>query len=163
MKRPMFPKMPILACDFDGTIVEDKYPKIGKPIEGAIDTLKLWQSMGGKVILWTCRTDTNYLKPALDFLKEQGFTPDAVNDHISELKAKGFNSKKVYADFYLDDHSLLNNYGADTGNSTVTLFSSMVTQYTLLKEILKKIYGDEEYYKAVSLKLYNNKTLFDEQ
>ena len=30
----------IIAVDFDGTIVEDKYPKVGKPMIFAFETLK---------------------------------------------------------------------------------------------------------------------------
>ena len=33
----------IIACDFDGTIVTHEYPKIGKPIPFAIQTLKKLQ------------------------------------------------------------------------------------------------------------------------
>ena len=35
-----------IAVDFDGTLVDDKYPKIGKPIIFAFDTLKKLQKMG---------------------------------------------------------------------------------------------------------------------
>ena len=35
-----------LAIDFDGTLVEDRYPKIGKPILFAFDTLKKLQENG---------------------------------------------------------------------------------------------------------------------
>lgn len=37
----MIPKNPlIIAIDFDGTIVEDAFPRIGKPLIFAFDTLK---------------------------------------------------------------------------------------------------------------------------
>ena len=45
----------IIAVDFDGTIVEHKYPKIGKEIPFAIATLKHLQQDGHKLILWTVR------------------------------------------------------------------------------------------------------------
>ena len=44
-----------IAIDFDGTIVEDEYPKIGKPIIFAFDTMKKLQSQGHRLILWTYR------------------------------------------------------------------------------------------------------------
>ena len=34
----------IIAVDFDGTIVEHKYPKIGKEIPFAVETLKRLQA-----------------------------------------------------------------------------------------------------------------------
>ena len=36
----------IIAIDFDGTIVEDAYPKIGKPLLFSIETIKKLQSEG---------------------------------------------------------------------------------------------------------------------
>ena len=45
-----------IAVDFDGTIVEHKYPEIGKEILFAIDTLKALQKQKHLLILWTYRT-----------------------------------------------------------------------------------------------------------
>lgn len=36
----------IIAVDFDGTIVEHRYPEIGKKIPFAINTLKMLQKEG---------------------------------------------------------------------------------------------------------------------
>ena len=44
-----------IAVDFDGTIVENKYPKIGKPKLFAFETLKKLQNEGYLLILWTYR------------------------------------------------------------------------------------------------------------
>ena len=30
----------VIAVDFDGTIVTHRYPEIGKPISGAVETIK---------------------------------------------------------------------------------------------------------------------------
>ena len=45
----------VIAVDFDGTIVEHKYPRIGKEIPFAIDTLKRLGDEGHKLILWSVR------------------------------------------------------------------------------------------------------------
>ncbi len=45
----------IIAVDFDGTIVEHKYPKIGREKPFAIDTLRRLAGEGHKIILWTSR------------------------------------------------------------------------------------------------------------
>jgi len=42
----------IIAVDFDGTIVEHKYPKIGSEIPFATDTLKMLIKDGHQLILW---------------------------------------------------------------------------------------------------------------
>ena len=31
----------LIAVDFDGTVVQDRYPKIGKPLPFALETLKM--------------------------------------------------------------------------------------------------------------------------
>ena len=59
-----------IAVDFDGTIVEHKYPKIGKEIPFAIDTLRTLSEEGHKLILWTSR-DGELLEEALAFCRER--------------------------------------------------------------------------------------------
>jgi hydroxymethylpyrimidine pyrophosphatase-like HAD family hydrolase len=56
----------IIAIDFDGTIVEHRYPAIGKEMFFAFDTLKALQKDGHLLILWTCRHGKS-LEEALDF------------------------------------------------------------------------------------------------
>ena len=45
----------VIAVDFDGTIVEHRYPEIGEEIPFAIDTLKMLIADRHKVILYTMR------------------------------------------------------------------------------------------------------------
>ena len=40
----------IIAVDFDGTIVEHRYPRIGEEIPFAVDTLKLLQQEKHRLI-----------------------------------------------------------------------------------------------------------------
>ena len=42
-----------IAIDFDGTIVEHRYPTIGAERPFAIDTLLLLQREGHKLFLWS--------------------------------------------------------------------------------------------------------------
>ena len=58
-----------LAIDFDGTIVEDAYPKVGKPKVFAFETLKKLQQDGHRLILWTYRYGKT-LQDAVDFCKK---------------------------------------------------------------------------------------------
>jgi hydroxymethylpyrimidine pyrophosphatase-like HAD family hydrolase len=41
----------LIAVDFDGTIVEDAYPKVGKPMPFALETIKMLQADGHRIIL----------------------------------------------------------------------------------------------------------------
>ena len=59
-----------IAVDFDGTIVENKYPKIGKPLPFAFETLKAFQKKGCVLILWTCR-EGELLDEAVVVLKDE--------------------------------------------------------------------------------------------
>lgn len=96
----------IIAVDFDGTIVEHRYPEIGKEIPFATETLKLLIAEKHKLILWTVR-EGELLDNALDWCYEHGIEFYAVNqDYPEERKVdKGF-SRKLKADLFIDDRNL---------------------------------------------------------
>lgn len=97
----------IFAVDFDGTLCENKFPAIGKEIKRNTDFLRKYvqNSPHNEWILWTMR-EGDRLKEALEWLESIGLKPDAVNDNLDRLKAEWQNNpRKVYADFYLDDHN----------------------------------------------------------
>ena len=96
----------IIAVDFDGTIVKHKYPAIGKEIPYAIETLKLIQNKGHKLILWTYRHG-NELENAVKFCKERGLFFHAVNSNFDGEEFDNTYSRKIYADIYIDDRNLL--------------------------------------------------------
>ena len=52
----------IIAVDFDGTIVEHKYPAIGKEIPFAFETLRKLQTEHHKLILWSVREGLGVLR-----------------------------------------------------------------------------------------------------
>ena len=97
-----------IAVDFDGTIVEHKYPNIGKEKPFAIDTLRKLASEGHKIILWTAR-EGELLDDAIRFCKERGLVFYAVNSDTPE-GALTFSGKasttKLVADIYIDDRNL---------------------------------------------------------
>lgn len=98
----------ILAVDFDGTLVEDRFPGIGRIKQNTWEKLLEWRNthMGGKVILWTCRTG-DMLREAVDFCADNGLHFDAINDNIDEVKVRyGDNARKVYANEYWDDRAV---------------------------------------------------------
>ena len=73
----------IIAVDFDGTIVEDAYPKIGKPRLFAFETLKRLQEDGHRLILWTYRSGLR-LEEAVKFCNDYGIQFYAVNKSFPE-------------------------------------------------------------------------------
>ena len=60
-----------IAIDFDGTIVEHRYPKIGNEIPFAIDTLKMLIKAHHRLILWTVR-EGKLLDEAVEWCRERG-------------------------------------------------------------------------------------------
>ncbi len=94
-----------IAIDFDGTLVENAYPKIGKPILFAFDTLKMLQAEGHRLILWTYRHGIE-LEEAVLFCKQNGIEFYAVNksypEEIFDLKQ----SRKILADIFIDDRNI---------------------------------------------------------
>lgn len=96
----------IIAVDFDGTIAEHKYPAIGKEIPCAIETLKLFQRKGHKLILWTYRHGKE-LEEAVKFCDERGLIFHAVNNNFDGEEFDNSYSRKIYADIYIDDRNLL--------------------------------------------------------
>ncbi len=98
----------IIAVDFDGTIVDHKYPKIGREKPFAIDTLRRLASEGHKIILWTSR-EGELLEDAIRFCKERGLTFYSVNSDMptgSLTFSDKTTSTKLIADVYIDDRNL---------------------------------------------------------
>jgi hydroxymethylpyrimidine pyrophosphatase-like HAD family hydrolase len=95
----------VIAIDFDGTIVEDAYPKIGKPRIFAFETMKRLQKDGHRLILWTYRNGSK-LDEAVQFCKENGITFYAVNHSFPEEQYDDKVSRKIYADIYIDDRNI---------------------------------------------------------
>jgi hydroxymethylpyrimidine pyrophosphatase-like HAD family hydrolase len=96
----------IIAVDFDGTIVEHKFPAIGKEIPYAIKALKLIQKKGHKLILWTYRSGKE-LQDAVEYCEKRGLFFHAVNNDFDGEEFDNSYSRKIYADMYIDDRNIL--------------------------------------------------------
>jgi hypothetical protein len=94
-----------IAVDFDGTIVEHEYPKIGKPKIFAFQTLKELQKQGNLLILWTYRVG-KYLDEAVEFCRKNGIEFYAVNKSYPEETYDQSISRKINADVFIDDRNI---------------------------------------------------------
>lgn len=94
-----------LAIDFDGTLVENAYPKIGKPVLFAFETLKQLQDEGYRLILWTYRHDKE-LEEAVNFCQKKGINFYAINKNFPEEVMDDTMSRKILADVYIDDRNI---------------------------------------------------------
>lgn len=97
----------VIAVDFDGTIVEHRYPEIGPEVPFAIDTLKMLIKDRHRVILWTVR-EGELLDEAVNWCRERGVEFYAVNrDYPEELAENNQHfSRKIKADYFIDDRNL---------------------------------------------------------
>lgn len=100
----------IIAIDFDGTLVSDRFPEVGEPLMFAFDALRQLKEQGNKLILWTCREDIperKYLTEAVELCRANGIEFDAVNENLPDSPfIEMGHSRKVFADFYIDDKAL---------------------------------------------------------
>jgi hydroxymethylpyrimidine pyrophosphatase-like HAD family hydrolase len=94
-----------IAVDFDGTIVEDRYPHIGPEQTHAIGVLKLLQSNGHQLILWTQRCGAQ-LEEALEFCQSKGLAFYAVNKNYPGEMPEKDSGRKIRADLFIDKNNL---------------------------------------------------------
>jgi len=95
----------IIAVDFDGTIVEHKYPAIGKERTFAFETLKALQKQGHLLILWTFRSGKE-LDAAVEYCRSHGIEFYAINRNYPEEVYDYTISRKINADVYIDDRNV---------------------------------------------------------
>ncbi|PTN08268.1 BT0820 family HAD-type phosphatase [Mangrovibacterium marinum] len=95
----------VIAVDFDGTIVTHEYPKIGKDIPFAIETLIQLRKEGFRLILWTVRHG-KLLDEAVEYCRARGLEFYAVNKNYPEEDYNHNAGRKIVADWYIDDRNL---------------------------------------------------------
>jgi len=95
----------IIAIDFDGTIVEHRYPAIGRIRPFAFEAMKALQAKHHRLILWSYRTGKE-LEEAVQFCQKHGIEFYAVNKNYPEEEWNANDSRKILADIYIDDRNL---------------------------------------------------------
>jgi SAM-dependent methyltransferase len=97
----------LIAVGFDGTIVENEFPMIGKPKPGAMETLRDLMAAGAKLVLNTCREDegsNKLLTEAVEFCNKHGVEFVSVNGNRLENDERCL-GRKPYAHIYIDDRN----------------------------------------------------------
>ena len=95
----------IIAIDFDGTIVEHRFPAIGRTRPHAFKVLKALQERNHRLILWTYRSGPR-LDEAVTFCHSHGIEFYAVNKNFPEEEWHEDDSRKILADMYIDDRNI---------------------------------------------------------
>lgn len=91
-----------IAVDFDGTLFETEFPDIKMPKMEVFNWCLEHKARGAKIILHTCR-ESYRLDAAIAACKRYGLEFDAVNENPFTSWAITDQSRKPYADIYLDD------------------------------------------------------------
>ena len=113
----------LIAVDFDGTIVEHRYPEIGKEIPFAIETLKKLAAERHRIVLWSVR-EGKLLDEAVAFCRERGLEFYAVNRDYPEEEAERNRhfSRKIKADIFI---TLLEHQHTEPEHRSRGLFSRL--------------------------------------
>lgn len=131
-----------IAIDFDGTIVENEYPKIGDERMFATDTLKMLIKDRHQLILWTCR-EGQLLDEAINWCKERGVEFWAINKDFPEediTKNQQF-SRKIKADLFIDDRMV---GGLPDWGTIYQMIKHNKTQEQIIKESFGKVYKNDK-------------------
>lgn len=131
-----------IAIDFDGTIVEHKYPEIGPEIPFAIETLRMLINDRHRLILWSVREGV-LLEEAVEYCRKRGVEFYAVNKDYPEEKTTDRNfSRKLKVDLFIDDRNL----GGIPDWGTIYRMINEKKSYTdIIREELAE--QSEDYYK----------------
>lgn len=90
------------AFDFDGCIVENNFPDIGKVRQPVVARMRsLAQNVENILIIWTCRSD-DHERQMREFLLKNKIPFDAIN-HNPVFET---GSRKVFAHHYYDDRNM---------------------------------------------------------
>jgi hypothetical protein len=95
----------VIAVDFDGTIVKNEWPEIGRTRWFAFPVLRWMKKRGHILILYTCRENLDLDKAILFLIRNNLKYPafDYINENCKELIKKFGDARKIGADLYIDD------------------------------------------------------------
>lgn len=128
----------VIAVDFDGTIVEHCYPKIGDERPFATDILKKLIADRHQLVLWTVR-DGQLLEDAIKWCEERGVTFYSVNSERSAMfneERNGNFSRKLNADVFIDDCNI-------GGLPDWPTIYKIISQKKTYKQIIRQTIMDE--------------------
>lgn len=130
-----------IAVDFDGTIVEHRYPAIGEERPMAIMTLQKLQEEGNQLILWSVR-EGQLLQDAVDWCRERGIEFYAVNaNYPGEKPTDEEYARKITVDMVIDDR----NFGGLPHWSTIyQVIHHRTTLERYLRHELRKALAEQE-------------------
>lgn len=132
----------IIAVDFDGTIVEHRYPEIGEERVFATDTLKALIRDGHQLVLWSVR-EGQLLDDAVNWCRERGVEFYAINKDFPEEDVQNniHYSRKLKVDLFIDDRNI---GGIPDWGTIYQMISQNKTWPEICKERMQKSLDDQE-------------------
>lgn len=96
----------IVIIDFDGTIADTDYPRLGPLRKNVVKVIQQIQMDGCKILIDTCRTG-QFEGEAVKFLIDNGIPFDFVNCNLpSQIEFYGMDCRKLSGDVRIDDTNL---------------------------------------------------------
>lgn len=121
----------IIAVDFDGVLCENRFPDIGDPDYDMVSLVRQLIDVGHEVVLWTSRNGDE-LQAAVDWCADRGIRFCSVNAPAPS-NAEEYNdkyptqSRKIYADVYIDDHNVeFVTQGLEKGRNNMLRYTKQV-------------------------------------
>lgn len=135
-------KAMLIAVDFDGTLVEHRYPEIGRELPFAFETLRMLQKEGHRLVLWSVR-EGKLLDEAVAFCRERGVEFYAVNANYEEERENHQHfSRKLKADIFIDDRNL---GGMLDWGSIYRIIHYKIKIADLIADALEEKLGEKDY------------------
>ena len=96
-----------ISVDFDGTIVDEAFPGIGKLKKDADKYINMLYEKGCNIIINTCRSGS-FEGDVENFLRRKGINYHYINSNLPEsIVYFKQDCRKISADIYIDDKCLM--------------------------------------------------------
>ena len=119
----------IIAIDFDGTLVKDRFPEIGEPIWDMVEAVWKLGFTDHELILWTSRVDKK-LEEAVQWCIEHNLKFTSINSGTpGNISQYGTDPRKVFADVYIDDRAV-----GYTKTKAVKFLNDLFTEGTIYEK-----------------------------
>ena len=100
----------VIAIDFDGTIVTNKYPDIGYLKRNAKDVINKLYNQGHDIIINSCRQGKEE-REMVEFLLDNEIMFDKINENLCyRIEEYDNDCRKIGADIYIDDKAYRCNF-----------------------------------------------------
>lgn len=92
-----------IGLDFDGTLVEHRYPIVGKTLPHCIETLRKWQNECNVLYILTTMRDGQTLEDAINWGNENGIKWFGIQYH--PYQKRWTTSNKCHCNLMIDDRN----------------------------------------------------------